>query len=310
MSLVSDAVLSDSDSGYSGASASGVGNEGNGSPILTSSYSALLSTFQPHYGGSKTPPNGCPSNGVSLPVLPESVKCLTCPICHRTLFLDERGAAGLHKNTLMQNIVDRFKKNKANKYWTVDAVKSDNQVTNTSQAVSQPVSIASKQTVPVLSHAGGLEVTELCQLCEKSPADTAVVKCLQCETFYCDLCKEKCHPARGPLAKHNLINLKRSTITPFQSQTDKPHVFRHNKFPPLPNKPSSKNGLKLATCTQHSSEKTSLYCETCRVSLCVQCQDEGRHKSHCLKPIGAMFRQLKVSLLIRRNLYCITLVKN
>ena len=129
------------------------------------------------------------------------------------------------------------------------------QVTNTSQAVRKPVSIASKQTVPVLSHADGLEVTELCQLCEKSPADTAVVKRLQCEIFYCDLCKEKSHPARGPLSKHNLINLKRSSKTPFQSQMEKPRVFRHNKFPPLPNKPSSKNGLKLATCTQHSSIK-------------------------------------------------------
>ena len=294
MSLISDAVLSDSDSGYSGASANGISNERNGSPIMNSSYSAFLHSFQIPFIGSKPPSNNFPSNGVNLPVLPESVKCVTCPICHRTLFLDERGASGLSKNTLMQNIVDRYKKNKANKNSAIEGVKSDSTPSNINQSVIAPVSRPSQHAVPLLSNAGGPEATELCQLCEKTPADLAVVKCLQCDVFYCDLCKENFHPSRGPLAKHNLVSLKRNSI-PLQLGMDKPPLYRHNKFPPLPNKPSTKNGLKLASCSQHPSEKTSLYCETCRVSLCVQCQDEGRHKTHSLKPIGSLFRQLKVS---------------
>lgn len=44
-----------------------------------------------------------------------------------------------------------------------------------------------------------------CQMCERSPK-LATVMCEQCEIFYCDKCQASCHPQRGPLAKHSLVN--------------------------------------------------------------------------------------------------------
>ena len=40
-----------------------------------------------------------------------------------------------------------------------------------------------------------------CQLCEgkNTPAN---IMCEQCEVFYCDDCKDNCHPMRGPLAQN------------------------------------------------------------------------------------------------------------
>ena len=294
MSLQSDAVLSDSDSGYSGASANGVanGNDGNASPVISTSLSGIFASFQPQC--TTTLPQGFPNNGVNLPLLPQSVKCLTCPICHRTLFLDERGAEGLQKNTLMKTIVERYAKSNPTKRQNVPTSKLDAQVNGNHQSAMTQSLVMSNHVVPVLDH-NGVNNAEPCQLCDKTPPNEAVVKCLQCDVSYCGNCKETCHPFRGPLAQHTLLNLKRAH--PLQnSEADKPHVYRMNKFQPLPNKPVPKNGLKLASCSQHSSEKTSLYCETCRVSLCVLCQDEGRHKTHNLKPIGALFRMLKVRI--------------
>ena len=47
-----------------------------------------------------------------------------------------------------------------------------------------------------------------CQLCEpgNQAGNQASVFCEQCQVFYCDGCRESCHPARGPLAKHSLIS--------------------------------------------------------------------------------------------------------
>lgn len=46
----------------------------------------------------------------------------------------------------------------------------------------------------------------ICQLCEPGlQCNEASVFCEQCQVFYCDSCRDNCHPARGPLAKHILI---------------------------------------------------------------------------------------------------------
>ena len=291
VSLISDAVLSDSDSGYFGAAGSGAtnGNDGNGSPINSSLASGALTTFLSLNGDSNTLSNGPTPKGVSMPVLPDSVKCLTCPICHRMIFLDERGAAGLTQHILMKNIVDKYSKSSANKSSApqMQSPRSESKLL----ADKQPIAVVGNHPAPFLSDGPD----EPCQLCDKTPGDTATVKCLQCDVSYCDSCREKCHPSRGPLAKHNIVSLKKPQILSVNGgDTDKPNIYRHDKFPPLPSKPTTRNGLKLSACGQHPTEKNSLYCETCRLSLCVLCQDEGKHKNHSVKPIGALFKQKKV----------------
>uniref|UniRef100_H2YPM4 Uncharacterized protein n=1 Tax=Ciona savignyi TaxID=51511 RepID=H2YPM4_CIOSA len=212
VSLLSETVLSDSDSGYSASS-------------------------------------------MNLPSLPESVSCLTCPICNRASFVDDRGINGLPRNKAMNSIVGRYTR-------TLDA------------------------SLPSDTSASAAAKTCTCQLCEGKSPQVATVKCLQCEVLYCNVCREKCHPSRGPLAKHTLVN----------ADSEKQEPARKIGYPTLPNKPIVKNGVRLPSCSHHPTEKTSLYCLSCHLPLCVLCQDEGRHKNHEVKPIGALYKSRKGQL--------------
>lgn len=128
--------------------------------------------------------------------------------------------------------------------------------------------------------------TAKCQLCDRSPPEAAAVLCEQCEVLYCSACQVKCHPSRGPFAKHRLVP------PPSQQQSA----------------PSGAGGAcgggskgpgaarKSPTCADHELENYSMYCVTCRTPVCYQCLEEGKHSKHDVKALGAMWKQHKVSL--------------
>uniref|UniRef100_A0A4W5LNP4 Tripartite motif containing 9 n=1 Tax=Hucho hucho TaxID=62062 RepID=A0A4W5LNP4_9TELE len=156
----------------------------------------------------------------SLPPIPRN-SCITCPQCHRSLNLDERGLRGFAKNRVLEGVVDRYQQSKA------AALK--------------------------------------CQLCEKSPKE-ATVMCEQCDVFYCDPCRLRCHPPRGPLAKHRLV-------------------------PPAHGRVSRRTSpRKISTCTEHELENLSMYCVQCKMPVCYQCLEEGKHGTHEVKALGAMWK--------------------
>lgn len=160
----------------------------------------------------------------SLPPIPRN-SCITCPQCHRSLILDERGLRGFAKNRVLEGVVDRYQQSKA------AALK--------------------------------------CQLCEKSPKE-ATVMCEQCDVFYCDPCRLRCHPPRGPLAKHRLV-------------------------PPAQGRISRRaSPRKTSTCTEHELENLSMYCVQCKMPVCYQCLEEGKHGTHEVKALGAMWKLHKV----------------
>ncbi|XP_064811653.1 E3 ubiquitin-protein ligase TRIM9 isoform X9 [Oncorhynchus masou masou] len=160
----------------------------------------------------------------SLPPIPRN-SCITCPQCHRSLNLDERGLRGFAKNRVLEGVVDRYQQSKA------AALK--------------------------------------CQLCEKSPKE-ATVMCEQCDVFYCDPCRLRCHPPRGPLAKHRLV-------------------------PPAHGRVSRRTSpRKISTCTEHELENLSMYCVQCKMPVCYQCLEEGKHGTHEVKALGAMWKLHKV----------------
>ncbi|XP_068435869.1 E3 ubiquitin-protein ligase TRIM9 isoform X2 [Clinocottus analis] len=153
--------------------------------------------------------------------------CITCPQCHRSLILDERGLRGFAKNRVLEGVVDRYQQSKA------AALK--------------------------------------CQLCEKSPKE-ATVMCEQCDVFYCDPCRLRCHPPRGPLAKHRLV-------------------------PPAQGRISRRaSPRKTSTCTEHELENLSMYCVQCKMPVCYQCLEEGKHGTHEVKALGAMWKLHKGQL--------------
>ncbi|XP_076982893.1 E3 ubiquitin-protein ligase TRIM9 isoform X2 [Tamandua tetradactyla] len=153
--------------------------------------------------------------------------CLTCPQCHRSLILDDRGLRGFPKNRVLEGVIDRYQQSKA------AALK--------------------------------------CQLCEKAPKE-ATVMCEQCDVFYCDPCRLRCHPPRGPLAKHRLV-------------------------PPAQGRVSRRlSPRKVSTCTDHELENHSMYCVQCKMPVCYQCLEEGKHSSHEVKALGAMWKLHKSQL--------------
>ncbi|RWS31331.1 E3 ubiquitin-protein ligase TRIM9-like protein [Leptotrombidium deliense] len=104
----------------------------------------------------------------------------------------------------------------------------------------------------------------LCQLCERNPKE-AVFMCEQCEVFYCELCRESCHPFRGPLAKHTLIN-------PQQGKT-------------------------LLRCKSKSKDwSLNSFCLSCKVALCSRCLQEDKHATHDMQSLALMCKSQKVSV--------------
>lgn len=107
-----------------------------------------------------------------------------------------------------------------------------------------------------------------CQMCEIDPK-LATVVCEQCEIRYCETCRELCHPARGPLAKH-ILTVPRGGVTP----------------------------ARESVCMEHMTDTLSLYCVTCKLALCQQCVGDSRHQSHDIQSIAAICKSQKVSILV------------
>ncbi|XP_070596572.1 tripartite motif-containing protein 67 isoform X7 [Erythrolamprus reginae] len=129
-----------------------------------------------------------------------------------------------------------------------------------------------------------------CQLCDRSPPEAAAVLCEQCEVLYCSACQVKCHPSRGPFAKHRLVP------PPSQQQ-------QQQSAPSGPGGACGGGGSKVPglarkspTCADHELENYSMYCVTCRTPVCYQCLEEGKHSKHEVKALGAMWKQHKAQL--------------
>lgn len=102
-----------------------------------------------------------------------------------------------------------------------------------------------------------------CQMCESQPPKVAAVVCEQCEIRYCDQCRELCHPARGPLAKHNLT------------------------------KPRGASQVRETLCNDHT-EPMTMFCMACKIPTCSLCLNDSRHHAHDIQPITQMCKAQKV----------------
>lgn len=104
-----------------------------------------------------------------------------------------------------------------------------------------------------------------CQMCDTSTPRVASVVCEQCEIRYCDVCRDLCHPLRGPLAKHNLT------------------------------KPRGASQVRESICIDHS-EPLTMFCTGCKLATCSQCLNEQRHSSHDVQAISQICKAQKVCI--------------
>ena len=128
------------------------------------------------------------TSSTAITVAPTATYSLCCPSCRKTVYFDENGAQNLPRYKAMQTIVDKF-------------VEANNGPSTTAAT--------------------------LCQLCPEPDQSDAVVFCQQCQVFYCDRCRDSCHPSRGPLAKHNLLSPQHGRLAirnALKSQSEKAKV--------------------------------------------------------------------------------------
>lgn len=225
-----------------------------------SGYGSYTPSLKSPNGVRVLPPAPAPSLGASAGASSRgmhgslcSSSSITCPQCHRSASMDERGLRGFQRNRLLETIVQRYQQERG-----------------PAQADGD-----SSGTVEV---AGGLSNAR-CQLCDSNPAEAAVM-CEQCDVLYCSSCQKKCHPVRGPFAKHRLVSPAQLVPTRHRPACTTIAPLNLRKFP---------------TCTDHELENYSMYCLNCRTPVCYQCQQEGKHAKHEMKALGIMWKQHKVS---------------
>ncbi|XP_022539087.1 tripartite motif-containing protein 67 isoform X2 [Astyanax mexicanus] len=198
--------------------------------------------------GSYTPCAKSP-NGVRVfppPVLLAARHCsVTCPLCHRSVSLDERGLRAFPRNRLLEAVVARHRQGRAR------AVK--------------------------------------CQLCDRNPPD-ATVTCEQCDVSYCNACQQRCHPARGPLAKHRLVP------PAALAQQQQPAASSAGAANCTVNVAVATTARVPSTCVEHEAENYSAYCASCRTPVCYVCVEDGKHGKHDVKPLAVMWKQHKCQL--------------
>ncbi|XP_068198336.1 E3 ubiquitin-protein ligase TRIM9 [Antennarius striatus] len=204
--------------------------------------------------GSYTPCQLKSPNGVRVfpPVNPHRHCSLTCPLCHRSVSLDERGLRGFPRNRLLEAIVARYQQSRAG---SASAPSSSNAVK--------------------------------CQLCDRNPVDAAVM-CEQCDVFYCNACQQRCHPSRGPLAKHRLVPPRVKPAGGGAASGGASGGSGGQQPPATARKP--------ATCVDHEAENFGMYCYSCKCPVCMKCLDEGKHVKHDVKPLAVMWKQHKCQL--------------
>lgn len=168
---------------------------------------------------------------------------LPCPQCSRMIYMDETGVDSLVKNTCLENIVERYTE-------------------------SKKLSIKCQMCPP------GSLLGEEASGAEESRLKDAAFMCEQCEIYYCEDCRESCHPMRGPLQKHVVVapKLGRDLI-------------------------KKKNRIKESKCGDHVSEQVSLYCLLCKSSCCGLCVNDTAHINHQMQPINQFCRSQKVNSL-------------
>ncbi|XP_023204041.1 tripartite motif-containing protein 67 isoform X1 [Xiphophorus maculatus] len=202
--------------------------------------------------GSYTPCQLKSPNGVRVfpPVAPHRNCSLTCPLCHRSVSLDERGHRGFPRNRLLEAIVVRFQQTRG---------------------------------IPCSASPSAVK----CQLCDRNPV-VATVMCEQCDVYYCNACQQRCHPSRGPLAKHRLV----PPPSPSQAAGGAASGGGGGAGSQQPVLTARKTG----TCVDHEAENFSMYCCSCKAPVCTKCLEEGKHAKHDVKPLAVMWKQHKCQL--------------
>lgn len=204
------------------------------------------------------------NNPNSFQYLNQIIYGLNCFNCNQIVaLLDNKGIGRLPRNYALERIIKRLVNPK-------DLTDS----TNLKSTFENLEPFLFNSNLDPIDRIGG----PLCQLCEPAENQTASVWCEQCEIFYCTTCRNRCHPAKGPLTRHVLHeSIKAVEIIKI------------------------KRGHNLLMCFNHSNVIPTLYCVTCNLIVCHECltpnpdQLEIQHSKHEIQPLIGVCKSKKVS---------------
>ncbi|CCD67096.1 E3 ubiquitin-protein ligase TRIM9 [Caenorhabditis elegans] len=184
---------------------------------------------------------------------------LVCNSCQKpSYFCDENSIVSAPTNLAMQNVIRRYLLAHPDKAFLTPSCSGSSGSSGSSQSSD--------------------EASSQCQLCEGSENRMANVFCEQCDIYYCTPCQTALHPARGPLAKHNLLQAndgerkKSSAITTATTVRD------------------------LLRCATHPGEGLTMYCLACKVPVCSRCLQDLRHANHDVQSLPIACKGHKTEL--------------
>ncbi|CAH8487776.1 unnamed protein product [Heterobilharzia americana] len=206
---------------------------------------------------------------------------LICPICNHVVGLfDDKGLSHLPRNRALERIISKF-------------IGPDQQSQSQKANINLEPFLLNSNSDPI-NRPGG----PLCQLCEEpnipsegqttsgvNKTETEEQNCLatfwceQCEIFYCTQCREKCHPARGPLNRHALHSASQGVDIIRQKQRNQP-----------------------TPCMSHLNVIPNLYCVNCHIPVCNECissdnsQTFETHSKHEILPLLGVCKSRKTEL--------------
>ena len=176
------------------------------------------------------------------------------------IYMSDTGVDSLTKNTCLENIVERYSESKK---LTIKCqmCPPSSMLYSSSHSCDQDQQLHS----PSDDHHSHHDQSA-------TGERDAVTMCEQCEIYYCEECRESCHPMRGPLMKHTLVapKLGRDLI-------------------------KRKNRIKESKCSDHLNEFVSLYCLVCKSSCCSLCVNDSVHMNHQMQQINIFAKSQKVS---------------
>lgn len=201
--------------------------------------------------------------------LTTSITCgLTCTTCNRVVcLLDEKGLNSLPRNRALERVLAKF-------------VSSEILQQHGAKPLDTWTAGKSQLSDP-LERAGG----PLCQLCEESDPKTgpssngnvATTWCEQCDVFYCQSCRTKYHPSRGPLLRHLTHRADKGVELVRQKRLYQP-----------------------PSCSQHEDIPVNQFCVTCQTAICHLCagsetnQSQDPHAKHEVHPLASVCKAKKV----------------
>ncbi|XP_071805054.1 E3 ubiquitin-protein ligase TRIM36-like [Asterias amurensis] len=105
-----------------------------------------------------------------------------------------------------------------------------------------------------------------CGLCKVKPPLDATKSCLDCKVSYCNECYKNFHVWGTSRAQHE-------------------HIGPTHNFRP-----------KTITCTEHPTERVTMYCDGCQKPVCHRCKFSGTHAKHKMSIIERKYTIVKEKL--------------